>query len=327
MRTLITGITGRVGRRLASHLRARGHDVRGLALPAEVAAGMTTGIDAEIVSGALSDTESLRTAVDGVDAVVHLAALMAWGDDSKNETLFDVNLAGTFRLLEAVRSTGVALDRFVLASSDEVYPSLGGRYLPIDETHPTEPYSMYGLTKLACENLVRYYGRAHGVPATIARFALVTAPDEVLVPDGWLGRFLFLDPMLATIAARAGESAATAIAALRAGDRTLLLARDEAGRPYTFHYVDVRDLVVGLELLTTRAEAVGEAFNLAGPAPFSFDTAVRYLARRTGYPVAEADVPGAGIHIHHSIAKARALLGYAPSYGIVETIDAAIDGA
>jgi UDP-glucose 4-epimerase len=325
MHTLITGITGRVGRRLAAHLAAHGHEVRGLALPSEVDAGATEAIEAEIVPGDLADADALRAAVDGVDAIVHLAALMAWGDEERNETLFDVNLAGTFRLLEAVRRSGTTLRRFVLASSDEVYPSLGGRYLPIDETHPREPYSLYGLTKLACEDLVRYYGRSHGVPASIARFALVTAPEEVLVPTGWLGRFLFLDPMLPTIAARCGEEAADAVRAHRSGDRTLLLARDEAGRPYTFHYVDVRDVVVGLELLVTRPEAVGEAFNLAGPAPFSFDRATRYLAERTGYPVADVAIPGPPIHIHHDIAKARGLLGYAPSYGIGATIDAALE--
>jgi UDP-glucose 4-epimerase len=325
MPTLITGITGRVGRRLATHLAAQGHAVRGLAPPSEIEAGATASIDAEIVAGDLSDVEALRAAVDGVDAVVHLAGLMAWGDDGQNDALFDVNLAGTYRLLEAVRRSGSRLRRFVLASSDEVYPSLGGRYLPIDETHPTEPYSLYGLTKLACEDLLRYYARSHGVPGSIARFALVTAPEEVLVPTGWLGRFLYLDPMVATIAARAGDEAAAAVRAHRTGDRTLLLARDETGRPYTFHYVDVRDVVVGLELLLTRPEAIGEAFNLAGPAPFSFEVAVGYLAERTGDPVADLAIPGPPIHIHHSIAKARALLGYAPSHGIVDTIDAALE--
>ncbi len=327
MNILVTGITGRVGRRLSHHLVSLGHKVRGLVIPSDIAAGAARGIPAEIVEGDLGDESALARAVADVDAVVHLAALMSWGDRSRDSELFESNVAGTHRLLEAATRRSEPLARFVLASSDEVYPSLGAAYLPIDEEHPVRPESFYGMTKQANEVMARYYQRAHGLSIAIARFALVTEPHEVLGPDGWLGRFLYLDPMLATIASRAGRAAAREVESLRSGDRTLLLARDAEGVPYTFHYCDVRDLVDGLERLITNPAAVGEAFNLAGPAPFSYDQAVGYLSERTGYPVADARIPGPALHIHHSTAKARSLLGYAPRYGIRETIDAAIDDA
>jgi len=325
VKILITGITGRVGRSLARHMRSHGHEIRGLAIPVDVASGATHGIEAEIVEGDLGDTAALEKSVKGVDAIVHLAALMAWGDRERDGELFHSNLTGTFRLLEAATRGSRRLKRFVMASSDEVYPSLGAAYLPIDEEHPLRPQSFYGMTKQADEEMVRYYQRAHGLPISIARFALVTQPHEVLAPDGWLGRFLYLDAMLPLIASRAGAEAAKQLEDLRSGDRTLLLARDADGVPYTFHYCDVRDLVEGLELLVTNPAAIGEAFNLAGPAPFSYDQAVGYLAEKTGYPVADARIPGPALHIRHSTAKARSLLGYAPRYGIRETIDAAFD--
>ena len=94
------------------------------------------------------------------------------------------NIRGTYELAHAAALAGVS--RLVFASSDEVYPSLYAKYLPIDETHPREPYSFYGLTKVAGEELLHYYRRAHDLPAAIARFSLVYEPWEAVSPKGTL---------------------------------------------------------------------------------------------------------------------------------------------
>ena len=65
----------------------------------------------------------------------------------------------------------------------------------------------------------------------------------------------------------------------------------------------------GLLLLVEHPSAVGEAFNLSGPAPWGFDRVVPYLARTADLPYVEATIPGPPIRIHHSTAKARGLLG------------------
>ena len=251
---------------------------------------------------------------------------MLWGGPEHNEALFQSNIGGTFNLLNAAALRAGDLQRYVFASSDEVYPSLFAKYLPIDEEHPTEPYSFYGLSKLTGENMALYYQRDHQLPVSIARFALVTEPAEAIRPDGWLGRFLFLEPMIETVRATGRPEAADELEKLKTTEDTLLLARDEDGLAYRFHYCDVRDLVQGLLLLLDHPAAVGEVFNLSGPAAFDFDEAVPYLAEKTGIPYVEANIPGLPIRIQHSIAKAQSLLGYAPQYGIVETIDAALAG-
>lgn len=87
-----------------------------------------------------------------------------------------------------------------------------------------------------------------------------------------------------------------------------------------FHCCDVRDIVQGLTLLLDRPEAVGQAFNLSGPAPFSYGELIPYLAEQAGLTYLDATVPGPPIRIHHSIAKARALLGYDPQYDIFTSI-------
>jgi len=86
----------------------------------------------------------------------------------------------------------------------------------------------------------------------------------------------------------------------------------------------VRDLVQGLTLLLEKPAAVGEAFNLSGPAPFSFDQVVSYISEKTGRRVVDAIIDGPPVRIHHSTAKARTMLGYDPKHDVFNTIDAAL---
>ena len=319
MNILVTGVTGRVGRNISRALISRGNKVRGLVLPDDPGLANAISAGVECTIGNLRDPETAGEVVANMDAVIHLGALMAWGSDSYNAPLFEDNLRGTFNLAHAAAMRKV--QRFIFASSDEVYPSLHARYLPIDENHPTQPYSFYGLTKLAGEEVLRYYHRAHALPISIARFALVIEPWETNNRDGWLGRFLFLKSMLAMIEGRAGGETAAALQAQLKDDNTLLLARDSNGIPYMFHCVDVRDIVLGLLQMLEVPSAVGEAFNLSGPAPFTYDQVIPYLAQKTGYPFVDACILGPSIRIHHSTAKARQLLGYDPQRNIFNSID------
>ncbi|MEA2528096.1 MAG: UDP-glucose 4-epimerase [Thermomicrobiales bacterium] len=322
---LVTGVAGRIGRNLAAALRDQGATVRGVVLPDDPGLERAQAAGIDCLVGNLRDPDVCAAAVVGVDAVVHLGAMLLFGNDDHNPTLFDDNLRATFNLLQAALVRKGELSRFVFASSDEVYPSLYAKYAPIDESHPKEPYSFYGLTKLTSEEFLRFFHRAHGLPIAIARFALTIEPWEVLEPSRPLGNFLHARSMLGVVRARAGEEAAAAIEArIPPGEEPLLLARDQGGTPYLFHYCDVRDLVQGLLLLLKRPAAIGEAFNLSGPAPFSYDQAVPYLAERTGRPIIDTRIPGPPIRIHHSTAKARGLLGYTPVHDIFSTIDTAI---
>lgn len=327
MTTLVTGATGRVGRELVSLHRARGERIRALVLPGDTGVEALESENVEIVEGSLTDRAAVSEAVSGVGRVAHLAAVMLWGEGA-DQKLFDQNIAGTFHLLDAIVEQGIELERFFLASSDEVYPSLKAGYLPIDEPHPLNPYSFYGLTKETNERFAFYYHRAHGVPATIARFALIARSEEILRPDGWSGRFMFVAPMRDLFVALGRPDGAAAIDAACPGDpsSTLLLALDEDGVPYEFHMCDVKDAVAGIDLMLIKPSAVGQVFNLSGPAQFSYRTAVEALHQATGIPFVEVRIPGPPIRIAHDISKARSILGYTPERDIVRIIADAVAG-
>ena len=327
MTTLITGATGRVGRELLAFRMAKGDRVRALVLPDDPGREALARENVEIVTGSLTDRDAVSEAVAGVERIAHLAAVMLWGEGA-DRTLFEQNIAGTFHLLDAVVEQGVKLERFFLASSDEVYPSLKANYLPIDEPHPLNPYSFYGLTKETNERFVFYYHRAHAIPVTVARFALIARSEEILRPDGWSGRFMFVAPMRDLFSALGRHDAATALDAACLTDplSTLLLALDEDGVPYEFHMCDVKDLVAGIDLMLTNPSAVGQVFNLSGPSQFSYQIAVDALHAATGFPFVEVRIPGPPIRIAHDISKARSMLGYAPERDIHGIVADAIAG-
>jgi len=325
MKVLVTGAAGRIGRNLAEALIADGATVRGAMLPNDPGIERAQRAGVEVVEGNLRDPEFCNTVVIGCAAVMHLGAMLLFRKGDDDPALMEDNLRSTFNLLHATATFAPGVSRFVFASSDEVYPSLHAKYLPIDESHPTLPYSFYGLTKLSGEELVKYYLRSHGIPGAIARFALTLEPWESLRPDRPLGNFLHLSSMVGFVRSRAGDAVADALEAQIIPDSNQLwIPRDELGRSWLFHCCDVRDLVQGLLLLLRKPAAIGEAFNLSGPSPFAFDELVPYVSERTGRPIVEAIVPGDPVRIHHSTAKARAVLGYKPSHDIFNTIDTAL---
>jgi len=321
MEILITGVTGRVGRNLSKLLIDNGHSVRGLVLEKDDNINLVKEIGVKCFKGDLNNPESLKEAVLNVKAIYHLGGLMAWGNDKDNPSLFNDNLKGTFNLLNATIVNEVKLDKFIFASSDEVYPSLLAKELPIKETHPTTPYSFYGFTKLACEQMVMYFQRANNIPATIARFALITEPQEVTYKSGWLGRFLFFEPMFNIINSIAGPEAAGKLEKYNSKKEQLILARDINENPYTFHYCDVRDLTDCLLLMLENSECVGNIFNISGPQAFKYSDAVPYLSKKLNIPYIDVKIDGPSINIEHSIEKACTVLGYKPKYDIFKTID------
>jgi len=144
MTILVTGGTGLVGARLLPRLRDAGHDCRALVRP-----GRTVPEGIEPVEGDLLDPTTLAAAVDGVTAVVHLAALFRTPDD---DAIWSANLDGTRNLIAATKA-GAPEARFVMASTILVYDEDATR--PSREDDPTTPEAAYPASKVVAERELR----------------------------------------------------------------------------------------------------------------------------------------------------------------------------
>lgn len=144
---LLTGATGLVGSRLLPRLAADGFDCRALVRSdTELPPGVTA------VRGDLADPDTLRAATEGVDVVVHLAALFRTTDEA---AIWRANLDGTRHLVEAVKEHAPGA-RFILSSTSNVYDPDATR--PSLETDEVSPKSAYGASKVAAEQLLRDSG-------------------------------------------------------------------------------------------------------------------------------------------------------------------------
>ena len=141
---LLTGASGLVGSRLLPRLVEDGTDCRAL-----IRGDLTLPAGVTGVRGDLDDPSSLRTAVEGVDGVVHLAALFRTTD---NDAIWRANLDGTRNLVEAVEAHAPQA-RVVMASTGNVYNADAER--PGRETDVCTPTAAYPASKLAAEALLR----------------------------------------------------------------------------------------------------------------------------------------------------------------------------
>lgn len=169
-RVLVTGASGFVGSHLCAFLAGEGTEVRGLVR--SPAAALPPGTTA--IRGELGDREALDRALDGVDAVVHLAARVHVMEETAADPLAEfrrTNVEGTRLLLERARAAGVR--RFVFLSSVKAMGEANGA--PWTEDDPPAPADPYGASKLEAEAVVRE-AAGSGLQATALRVPLVYGP-------------------------------------------------------------------------------------------------------------------------------------------------------
>jgi UDP-glucose 4-epimerase len=289
MKVLVTGAAGRMGAHLTRLLVSEGHTVRAYVLPDDPNNQAIEGPGVEIVPGRLEDAAAVGDAVEGVDAIVALGGALTTRL-ATDQQFFDVNLGGTFNLLQAARHRAPKISRFIYASSDAAYwapAAATAPFLPIDETQARQPGTIYGATKYGAEEMALTFWRAYGIPSTIIRPTATADAWELVEPESVFGRRLFVQGAIRFWETRPNRSAEEddLLADLRRHDigreRVFVLA-DTDGRIATTNLADARDTAQGLHLMLTLPQAVGQAFNIGPAAPYNEERLAAYLAERLG---------------------------------------------
>jgi len=124
--------------------------------------------------GDVRDTDVLRRAMAGMDGVIHLAAMWLLHCKDYPRTAFDVNIGGTFNVLEACVQSGVK--RLVYSSSASVYGDAVD--VPMTENHPFNNRNFYGATKIAGEAMCRAFHDRYGLSYVGLRYMNVYGPHQ-----------------------------------------------------------------------------------------------------------------------------------------------------
>ena len=296
---LITGISGFIGSSLARALLASGEQVRGVD---NFSTGRRENL-AEILSridfreADILDLDALRKACDGVDFVLHQAAI-----PSVPKSVLDPlgsnrsNVDGTVNLLVAARDAKVK--RVVYAASSSAYGDTPT--LPKHEAMKPDPISPYAVAKLASEQYMISFYRCYGLETVCLRYFNIFGPrqDPSSPYSGVLAKFITL---------------------MLRGEPPTMFGDGEQSRDFT--YIDNAVEANLLACHAPAAQAAGGVFNVATGRRVTLNETFTLLQDLTGYRGRPVYGPERGGDIKHSladIAKAEAALGYKPKVDFEE---------
>ena len=302
---LVTGGGGFIGSNLVEALLRRGDEVRilddfstgrreNLANAGEWARQGGGAFD--VHEGSICDESVVRRAVNGVESILHEAAISSVPRSVRDPVLSnEVSVRGTLLLLAAAKDAGVK--RFVYASSSSVYGE--SPELPKRETMTPEPISPYGIAKLAAEKYVCVFHRLYGLETIALRYFNVFGPRQ--------------DP--------ASEYAAVIprfITAILEGRPPVVYGDGLQTRDFN----PVANVVsANLRALEAPAAAYGRAYNIASGTRITLLALIERLAALAGRATRPAHEAARAGDIRHSLADttaAREAFGYVPEIGLDE---------
>ncbi|MBK1632463.1 hypothetical protein CKO31_17290 [Thiohalocapsa halophila] len=290
---LVTGGCGFIGANLVPMLEEAGYSVRVLDNLAKGDSSLLAGCRAEIVVGDIRDCAAVAQALEGVDAVIHLAAFGSVVESvAAPAENFDVNARGTFVVLDECRKRGIA--RFVFASTGGAL--IGNADPPVNEDSRPRPISPYGSSKLCGEAYCSSFAHSYNMHVTALRFA------NVVGPCSWHKK-----------------GAVTAFAkAIMSQDPLRIFGDGSATRDFLY----VEDLCKGIGLALRAALPGFNPLHLASGREVSIGELARLMARIAGddnYPIEYA--PKRAGEVDRNFARfdrASALLGFEPQYSLEE---------
>lgn len=239
-KVLVTGADGFIGSHLVEYLLEKGYKVRAFVfynsfnsygwldtLPKEKLK------EIEIFSGDIRDPNGVRVAMEGIDIVYHLAALIAIPYSYHSpDSYVDTNIKGTLNVLQAGKLLNTK--KILVTSTSEVYGT--AQYVPIDEKHPFQGQSPYSATKISADRMAEAFHKSFEMPISIVR------------PFNTFGMRQSARAVIPTI-----------ITQLLNGETQIKLGDTIPTRDLLF----VKDTVAGFEAIARSEKTIGEEINIA----------------------------------------------------------------
>jgi UDP-glucose 4-epimerase len=273
---LVTGGGGFVGGPSVRALLDEGARVRVLDVSSS---SRLDGLDCEVRIADIADADTIGAALEGINAVLHLAVLPLTMANTEHEAAFQTNVRGSFNIFRMAGEAGVK--RVVYSSASSAYGPTSA--VPIREEHPLRPSAFYPATKAAAEMLLRGLAGTYGFSCAILRYMNVYGPGQ-----------------------RAGVVPAVARRML-AGERPQLSGDGSQG----FDFVHIEDCARA-NLLALRAEVDGEDFNVGHGTSASLNELVALVSDLLGEkiePLYDGPVTSTPPRVG-DVTKGRELLGF-----------------
>lgn len=295
-KVLVTGGAGFIGSHVVDRLVSEGYDV---SVIDDLSTGNIGTIQAHLssgkvdfVKGDIRDALLVKKSLDGVDVVVHLAALVSVPLSVENPNLtFDINLNGTLNLLQS--SLKAKVKRFVFISSCAVYGN--PESLPINEATRTNPISPYAESKLLAERYCLGFNDLQHLRTVVLRFFNVYGPRQKINDySGVITHFIDLSKK----------------------KLPLIIYGDGS---QTRDFVNVYDVTEGVLASMRSLQAEGEVFNIGSGKPTSINELAKTVLEVTGsYSKIHYEKTRAGDikDSYADISKANIRLGYVPKFSL-----------
>ena len=294
---LISGSSGQVGSHLVEHFSEK-YEVIGL----DIKKSGVPKIDKITNLGDIRDKNIVNEVIKEVDAVIHTASQLNVNSSLENPVLdADINIMGTLNLLDVARKNK-NIFKFIYLSSSAVYGK--HRYLPIDENHPLEPVSPYGLSKLTGERYCFLFNRLFDLPIVCIRpFNMYSIGEDPESPYASIVS-KFIDRIM--------------------NNQTLIIHGD--GKQIR-DFVHIKDAISFIDIVLERSDTIGEVYNLGSGKPITVLEIAKIVSKISGRKeniIYKKEEKG---KIEHSYAdiKKSIKIGYKPKIAIEEGINEVIN--